>query len=111
MIKDLETHYHKCQRENIDRVNVRVLGKLEKLVPKQKIIDYIEKNPQTSVRNFWIAMLTDDKKKYDLDEMYGIINYRNHIVFVDATLALMQYSLTESNIYFFLGELEEVISN
>jgi hypothetical protein len=109
LIKDLDEYFKKNKASDTQRLNVRVLGKLERLVPKKKINDYIEKNPQTTTKDFWKAMFTDDNQIYDFDEIYGIINYRSHLLLVDATLLLMQHHIKIGDIYFFLGELEEVI--
>ncbi len=108
MIKDLDDYFSTKSKESKQNINVRVLGKLERLIPKKKINDYIEKNPQSTKKEFWKAMFTEDHQKYEFDEIYGIINYRSHLLLIDATLALMQYSIKISDIYFFLGELEQV---
>jgi len=109
LIGDLENHYQKMTAKGCNRVNVRVLGKVLKLIPKQSICSYITKNPNSSQRNFWETMVSQTEKKAEFDNIYGIILYQNELFIIEADQLMMQYYIKEGSVYFFIGELEEVM--
>ncbi len=110
LIKDLERYYNRLTEQGFNRVNVRVLGKIIKLVPKQTITDYIAKYPNSSEKDFWKTIISQtETHKMEFDSLYGVILYQNELFLIEAEQVLMQFFVKEGSVYFFIGELEEVI--
>jgi len=108
LIKDLERYHNRLSEQGFNRVNVRVLGKIIKLVPKKTICDYIAKYPNSSEKDFWKTIISQtETQKMEFDNIYGVILYQNELFLIEAEQILMQFFVKEGSVYFFIGELEE----